>query len=151
MNRSCDFLLFFSIEIPVTQRLYIAKSQAVGRGWAYFLMERESTAEKVSRRHPDSPLSNCVKVSRQSVKMPLAQVVRAGEAEGWCCGGAHLLSVLLQEQQQLTEVVESEARHLGQNCVSVQVATSNNSSKPGIGSLRNACMQTTPNRLGSCC
>lgn len=87
-------------------------------------MERESTAEKVSRRHPDCPLSNCGKVSRQSVRMPLAQVLRAGEAEGWCWGGAHLLSVLLQEQQQLTEVVESEARHLGPNCVSFQVATS---------------------------
>lgn len=143
-------IFFFFIEVPVMQRLWIAKSQAAGQGWAYFLMERESTAEMVSRMHPDSPLSNCVKVSR-SEKMPLTKVVHAGEADGWCWGGAHLLSVLLQEQQQLTEVVESEARHLGQNRFSVQITSSNNSSKPWISSLRNTCMQTTPNPLGSCC
>lgn len=81
-------------------------------------MERESTAETVSRTHPHSQLSNCGNVKQ----VREAAAGKKKKTTNKLCrldGGAHLLSVLLQEQQQLSVVVQSEAGHLGQNCVSV--------------------------------
>lgn len=45
-------------------------------------MERESTAEMVSRMHPDSQLSNCVKAKQVRKDAAGKKVGQGGEADG---------------------------------------------------------------------
>lgn len=82
--------------------------------WVYLSMECERTADMVSRMQPNSPASNCVKKDRLEKK--------GWKPSGHLIGGSkklnlHLLNMLLQKQQQVTEVTHTETRNLKQNKV----------------------------------